>query len=53
MIQANDVNIGDFVTHYKVGRIEVIGIAEHCGDFAVSYKGGWVYLHNCSKLEKK
>lgn len=57
MINANEVNIGDFLTHNKVGRIEVLGINEHCSSpesksYAVTYKGGWIYLHNCTNLEK-
>ncbi len=57
MINHIEVNIGDFVTHFKHGRIEVRGIAEHCStkanpSYAITYDKGWVYLHNCKNLEK-
>ncbi len=53
MINEKEIRIGDFVTHNKAGRIEVDSIFLHCETYAVGYKGGWVYLHNCTNLEKK
>ncbi len=54
MIHPTDVNIGDTLIHNKVGKIEVKGISLHCGNdkYAITYIGGWVYLHNCTSLQK-
>lgn len=56
-ISSTEVNIDNYVTHNKLGRIKVKGIFLHCETYAVSYGSdkkieGWVYLHNCKGLEK-
>ena len=39
--------IGDILYHNQKGKIKVLGITPHCGDYSVIYAGGWVYLKNC------
>ena len=41
-------SIGDILIHNQKGRIKVLGIHPHCGDYAIIYSDGWVYLKNCT-----
>lgn len=52
MINPNKINVGDSITHNKIGVIEILGIFPHCGDYAIVYNYGWVYLKNCNNLIK-
>ena len=47
-----DIRLGDTLTHKDQGEIVVLGIAPHCGDYAINYMDNrnimsWCYLKNC------
>jgi len=44
------IHIGLLIRHKEKGIIEVLGIHPHCGDYAITYSEGWVYLKNCIEL---
>lgn len=42
-----DITIGMNLIHREKGKITVLGIAPHCGDYCITIEDGWVYLKNC------
>lgn len=50
-INPKKINIGDLLVHKEYGKIKVLGINPHCGDYKITTIFGWVYLKNC-KYEK-
>jgi hypothetical protein len=48
-IEPTSIRIGDLLIHNEK-IIEVLGIAPHCGDYAITTRYSWVYLKNCSTV---
>ncbi len=48
-MKASEICVGSLV-NYLDNPIEVLGIAPHCGDYAITIQSGWVYLKNCSPI---
>jgi hypothetical protein len=49
-MKAENVKIGMKLIHREKGKITVLGIAPHCGDYCITIDGGWVYLKNCTLI---
>jgi hypothetical protein len=49
--RAMDIRLGQFLTHNEQGKVEVLGIQPHCGDFMIVTPTTWVYLSNCKDDE--
>jgi hypothetical protein len=49
-LNPKSIKIGNLLNHSKHGNIEVLGVAPHGKNYAVTIKGSWVYLRNCKGI---
>lgn len=49
-MNANELKIGNWISHDKLGTIYINGISPHCGDFKINNVFEWVYLKNCEPI---
>lgn len=48
-VDVTKIRIGGTLIHKDKGEIIIRGIHPHCGDYMITYDGGWVYLKNCNE----
>lgn len=50
-MKANELRIGNWINHNKLGKINIHGISSHCNDFKIDNDLEWVYLKNCEYIK--